>query len=122
MSGIKRYGVFFYKKTHHTVNYVIKAIRSGRYAFRDLTREKIGTMHMGRCDDDSAKWKVEVTKSLGKTNLYEHGYPKTVDIMLFNECRSSIPEYYYPERHEKNDELVRYYMELKNKKKTKNNI
>jgi hypothetical protein len=118
MPGIKHYCVSFYKQTPTTIRYFIKKDHSGRYALRDAERDEIGTIFISRCDDDSTKWRGKIRKSLGMADLRQDGYPKGVNIMLFDECKRRIPEYVYDE---KNEELVRYYMELRNRRKTENN-
>jgi hypothetical protein len=119
MPGIKYYCVSFYKQTPTTIRYFIKKDHSGRDAFRDAYRDGIGTIFMRRCEDDSTRWEVRIRKNLGMADLRYDGYPNTVEIMLFDECRPRVPIY---DVYEKNEELVKYYMGLRNKKNPPNNI
>jgi hypothetical protein len=111
MPGIKNYCVSFYKQTRHTIKYFMKNEYSGRNAFRDIAREKIGAVHMVRCEKDPTRWGVRIQKDFGEADL--HGYPELVSYALFDECMPLDLGSY-----EARDELGRYYMELQIKKKT----
>jgi hypothetical protein len=114
----------FYKSTPATIKYLVKK-EPNLYTFVKKEPKKykyngnttyLGYVAIVRCEDDSSKWNVSISRNLGTAIEYESNGPNTSVTMLFNECSS---DFYASE---KNDELVRYYMELRNKKRTQNNI
>jgi len=70
----------------------------------------IGGIAVDRCKDDHTKLMVEIYVSLENNYEYKVRSPKQERHILLNECE---PDWY---ESNKNNELVKYYMELKDKK------
>jgi len=109
MSRIKHYSMDFYKSTSATIRYFVKE-EPNLYTYNG-NKTYLGGVTMRRCKIDSTKWDVQILRNLGTAKDYKHNGPDMSRIMLLNECRSYIHD------DERNDELLRYYMELKNKKR-----
>jgi len=113
MSGIKYYSMDFYKSTSATIGYFVKG-EPDLYKY-NANKTYFGAVTIMRCKSDSTKWSVQIIRNLGTARDYEHDGPDLSRTILLNGCRSYIHD------DEKNDELLRYYMELRNKKKNKSN-
>jgi hypothetical protein len=113
MSGIEYYSMSFYKSTFATRRYFVK--RDPNAHTYNGNKTYLGSVVIMSCKCDSAKWNIHVLRNLGTAREYEYNGPDLAMTTLFDECRSYIPD------DEKNEELVRYYMELRNRRKTENN-
>jgi hypothetical protein len=115
MSGVINYTMSFYKSTSATIRYFVKK-EPNLYTYNG-NKTFLGYVAIGRCENDSTKWNVRILRNLETAGKdYEYSGPNMSRTMLLDECNSYIPD------DEKNNELVRYYQELRNKKKAKNNI
>jgi len=113
MYRIKYYNMSFYKSIDATIRYFVK--REPDLHTYNGNKTYLGAVTVMRCKSDSTKWSVQISRNLGTARDYEHNGPNLSKTVLLNECNSYIHD------DEKNDDLVRYYMELRNKKK-KNNM
>jgi hypothetical protein len=112
MPEIKYYYMSFYKSTYATRKHFVKGKKVSTY---NGNKTYLGVVSMTRCNDDSTKWRVRISRNLGTEDDYDKIGPKTKDEFLQNECD---PEYdpYWREVN-KDNELVKYYMELREKRK-----
>jgi len=121
VSGIKEYSIDFHKLTLSTIIYFVKGKET---FFYNENKTYIGSVNIWccrdctkRCKPDCTEHRIVILRNLETAIDYEYTGPDLLMMTLFSECRSNINE-----DDEKNDELLRYYMELRNKKKNKNNI
>jgi hypothetical protein len=68
---------------------------------------------MIRCKDDPAKLQIDITRNLGTADNIDKQGPATKKEFLQNECD---PDWY---KANKDNELVKYYMELRDKRNAK---
>jgi hypothetical protein len=121
MPGIKYYDMWFYKSTEATRKYFTEKREDRRS--KDFDRIEpyvyLGHISMFHCGHDSTEWVTKVSIKTGVSEEDDIIYESTV---LSNECGANIDEEndrllgYFIGRAKENDELVRYYMELKDKK------
>jgi hypothetical protein len=107
MPEIRDYNMFFYRSTRATRRYFIEKNTNKAY---NANKTYLGNILVGRCGNNSTKWMVSITRNLGTEPDADYVGCKTKDEFLQNECD---PSWYETN---KNNELVRYYMELKGKK------
>jgi hypothetical protein len=112
ISGTKEYAMRFYKSTLGSRRYFVK----GKGDFYNGNKTFMGSIWIWCCGRDCTEHRVVIIRNLETATDYEHNGPDLVSTTLFSECS------YIDNNDEKNDELVRYYQELRNKKKAKNNI
>jgi hypothetical protein len=108
MPEINYYNMSFYKSTHATRKYFVERKKGSTYNGNETY---LGTVSMIRCKDDSAKWKIEIARNLGTADNIDKQGANTKDEFLQNECD---PDWYEAN---KDNELVKYYMELREKRK-----
>jgi len=96
------YGMAFYKLNNTTLNGDYKA------------EYDLGGVYMIRCENDPSKWKISFNINTGDIKKMEHGHmPITEDTMLLDECGCETA---WCEDNKNNEELVKYYAELRSKK------
>jgi hypothetical protein len=110
---IKHYLMSFYKSTRATREYFIEKKNVSTYNGNETD---LGSVYMGRCKNDPTKWKVIIARNFETTEDYDYLGVNTKDEFLQNECD---PDWYEAN---KNNELVKYYMELREKRKKVGNI
>ena len=110
MPEIKYYNMFFYKSTHATRERFVGKKKVSTY---NGNKTYLGFISMLRCEDDYTKWKIEIGRNLGTADNFDLQGPNTKDEFLQNECD---PDWYEAN---KDNELVKYYTELRGKKNAK---
>jgi len=112
MPEIKYYHMFFCKSTRATRRFFIEIndVNERKYLTYDANKTYLGDIFVGHCKNDSNKWRISITRNLGTEPDCEYIGAKTRSEFLQNECDSNWYEA------NKNNELVRYYMELRDKK------
>jgi len=117
MPGITDYYMSFYKSTYASRKYFIEASKywaektrtpdSWSKGFDEIVPEVyLGTIHIFRCDSSPVKWVIEFYR---KTGISEDGWIVDEATILQNECGTHF------DYAKKNEELVKYYIELKEK-------
>jgi hypothetical protein len=116
MPEIKYYYMNFDKSTFATRRYFTEAKKqwAGEYPYINLWKKygyspenRLGYVIMSRCKNDTSKWKIKTNINVG---ISEDDYVIWEETVLFNECDSCWYET------NKNNELVKYFWELKDKK------
>jgi len=109
---IKYYYMNFYKSTYATRRYFVKmnGIPKKEHDTYNGNETDLGYIYMGRCVGDSTKWKIKIGRNLGTADNYDWQGADIESVFLQNEC---VPNW---DDANKNNDLVKYYMELKNKK------
>jgi hypothetical protein len=114
MPEIKHYSMSFYRSTHATRRHFLEKKKVSTY---NGNKTYLGYIHIGRCEDDSTKWKINISRNLGTADDYDKQGADTKNELLYNECKP----YWYenPNWYEanKDNELVKYYMGLRGKRK-----
>jgi hypothetical protein len=107
MPEIKAYKMDFYKSTYATRAHFLED-RWGSTSNGNKTY--LGSLHMGHCQNDSTKWRVRIVRNLGTSEDFDILGPVIEDEYLQYDCDSNWYEA------NKNNELVRYYMELRRRR------
>jgi len=111
MPEVKHYFMYFYKSTIATRKYFIAmedAPKTKGDAYNE-NKTSLGYIYMGRCKE-SHKLKITIGRNLGTADDFDIRGLNTDRTFLKDECDTN----WYNVN--KNNELVKYYMELKNKK------
>jgi hypothetical protein len=123
MPGIKYYDMWFYKSTYASKKYFTEKREYRRSETYDHIAPYVylGHISMFHCGLDSIKWVIKISRKIG---IDDDDYAINESTILSNQCGANIGG--AEERDEllgnfigrakENDELVRYYMELKDKK------
>jgi hypothetical protein len=106
MPEIKLYAMFFFKSTHETRKHFVEK----KVSTYNGNKTYLGSVALVRCKDDPAKWEIDIDRNLGTADSFDHQGPATKNEFLQNECD---PDWYEAN---KDNELVKYYMELKAKR------
>jgi hypothetical protein len=109
MPGINHYFMHFYKSTDATRRVFVENQHVSTY---DGNRTYLGNLFVGYCRCDSTKWRVIIARNLGTSEDFDILGAVTKDEYLQNDCD---PGWYEAN---KNNELVRYYMELRSRRES----
>jgi hypothetical protein len=112
MPEIRYYSMYFYKSTYATRKHFVKGKKVSTY---NGNKTYLGVVSMARCKDDFTKWKVIIDRNLGTSDSFDKIGPDTKDEFLYNECDREYDPYWREVN--KDNELVKYYMELRDKRK-----
>jgi len=121
MSGIKYYHMRFYESTYKSRKFFMEASKcwtektripdSSAESFNKIEAEvHLGVINIFLCDSNPAKWVVEFEKKVG---ISEDGWSVLKATILQNECETHL------DYAKEDDELVKYYVGLKEKKHSK---
>jgi hypothetical protein len=107
ISGIKHYGMYFYKSTNVTRRYFVE----NQGSTYNGNKTYLGRAYMERCNNsDSTRWRIIVARNLGTADNLEKQGADTKREYLLNDCD---PGWYEAN---KDNMLVRYYMELRSRR------
>jgi len=106
MPEIKHYWMYFCISTYATRRYFIEK-KGDTY---DGNETGLGYIYIGRCKEDSTKWKITIGRNLGTADDFDKVGGNSTSEFLQNEYDSGWYEA------NKDNELVKYYMGLRGKK------
>jgi hypothetical protein len=110
MPEINYCSMFFYKSTRATRKHFVENKKVSTYNGNETY---LGSVALVRCKDDPAKLQIDITRNLGTADNIDKQGPATKNEFLQNECD---PDWYEAN---KDNELVKYYMELREKRNAK---
>jgi hypothetical protein len=109
MPEIKFYSMSFYKSTHETRKLFVEKKRVSTY---NGNKTHLGSVIIRRCEEPT-KWRIRITRNLGTADSFDHQGQAIKYEFLQNECDHDWYEA------NKDNELVKYYMELREKRNAK---